>query len=241
MHIFRRLCSVLHKNSRLCNSFLHTPKKTHLVQHQFASFMPNFALWLRGKRQTTIVYIFIKFLIISIMKASAYEVGKTYTNTNTNEEMTITGKHRAGEQRGAKTIWHIAVLHADGTTTEMEKDSEQIKRIFWGEKKEYTGQTTGTRVALTAEAIAKKVAGEWQKLSSAMKVCNDFGLSIWTEEEDFVASRTKYWTAEAIRIEAEKKAKAEATKEEKAKKKAALDALAKLSPEQLAALVAGLK
>jgi hypothetical protein len=150
--------------------------------------------------------------------------------------MVITNKRRAGEHRGAKTLWSGTI---DGVDFEM--DSEQLKRKFWGEKKVYTSQATGARVTLTAEAIAKKVAGEWQKLSSAMNVCNDFGLSIWTEEEQFIATRTEYWTAEAIRIEAEKKAKAEATKEEKSKKKAALDTLAKLSPEQLAALIAGLK
>lgn len=175
------------------------------------------------------------------MKATSYKVGQTYNNDSNGMQMTVTGSHRAGAQRGAKTIWHVQITDADGQTTEMEKDSEQLKRIFWGEKRTYTGQTTGTRVTLTEEAIAKKVAGEWQKLSSAMKVCNDFGLSIWMEEEQFVDSRTKFWTAENIRREAEKKAKAEATKEEKAKKKAALDALSKLSPEQLAALVAGLK
>jgi hypothetical protein len=175
------------------------------------------------------------------MKATSYKVGQTYNNDNNNSVMVVTGSHRAGTQRGAKTIWHVQITDADGVTTEMEKDSEQLKRIFWGEKRTYTGQTTGARVTLTEEAIAKKVAGEWQKLSSAMKVCNDFGLSIWMEEEQFVANRTEYWTAEAIRIEAERRAKAEATKEEKAKKKAALDTLAKLSPEQLAALIAGLK
>jgi hypothetical protein len=175
------------------------------------------------------------------MKATSYKVGQTYNNDNNGSQMTVTGSHRAGAQRGAKTIWHVQITDANGQTTEMEKDSEQLKRIFWGEKRTYTGQTTGTRVTLTEEAIEKKVAGEWQKLSSAMKVCNDFGLSIWMEEEQFVDSRTKYWTAENIRREAEKKAKAEATKEEKAEKKAALDTLAKLSPEQLAALIAGLK
>lgn len=176
-----------------------------------------------------------------IMKATSYKVGQTYNNEANGMQMTVTGSHRAGTHRGAKTIWHVSITDTDGTTTEMEKDSEQLKRIFWGEKRTYVGQTTGMRVTLTEEAIEKRVAGEWQKLSSAMKVCNDFGLSIWMEEEQFVANRTEYWTAEAIRIEAEKKAKAEASKAEKAKKKAALDALAKLSPEQLAALVAGLK
>lgn len=169
------------------------------------------------------------------MKSISYAVGQTYINEKNGKQMTIVGKHRAGTHRGAKTIWHIEV---DGE--QFEKDSEQIKRFFWEEKKAYTSNTTG-RVTLTKEAIAKKVEGEWQKLQSAMKVCNDYGLAIWTEEEDFKKARTEVWTKEALRIEAEKKAKAEVSAKERQAKKESLDILKSLTPEQLQAIVAGLK
>lgn len=174
------------------------------------------------------------------MKNAAYIVGNTYTNDN-NDTMTVTAKHRNGTDRGAKTIWHVTITRADGTTEELQKDSEQLKRIFYGIKS-YRGTTTGQRVALTAEAIAKKVAGEWQKLSAAMQVCNDFGLSVWTEEEQFIKGRTAYWTAEAVRIEAEKAEKAEQHKAERKRKteeeKQMLEMFRKMTPEQRAKFLA---
>ncbi len=188
------------------------------------------------------------------MKATSYKVGQTYTNNSNGMQMTVTGSHRAGSHRGAKTIWHVQITDGAGVTTEMEKDSEQLKRIFWGEKRTYTGQTTGTRVTLTEEARAKKVLGLKQRLDSAintLKDCHaidtttDCGLELlYTLVELRDKRLTEYdeqLKQEAIRAEAEKQEKAKAVKEEKAKKKAALDTLAKLSPEQLDALIAGLK
>lgn len=173
------------------------------------------------------------------MKANSYQVGQTYTNEKNNKQMTVTGKHRAGEQRGAKTIWHVVITDGGGNTTELEKDSEQLKRIFWEEKKAYTGSASG-RVTLTKEGIEKKALGEWQKLEGAMKVCNDFGISVWHDKDDFMKARIEYWTKEALRIEAERKAKAEATAEERKAKKESLDILKELTTEQLKAIIASL-
>lgn len=168
------------------------------------------------------------------MASYSYSIGASFTNAQGNVLM-ITGSHRAGQYRGAKTIWEGTI---DGQPIEM--DSEQLKRKFWNEKRVYTGQTSGQRVATSAEAIEKKAEGEVQKLTSAVKTLAEFGYSVEIDEDAFKAARIKHWKKEAVRIEAERKAKAEATKAEREAKKASLKALSELSPEQLAALVASL-
>ena len=177
------------------------------------------------------------------MKSISYAVGQTYTNEKNGKMMTITGKHRAGNQRGAKTIWHIEV---DGV--QYEKDSDQIKRFFLEEKKAYTGSASG-RVVLSKEAIEKKVAGELQRCAAGMKYMTEVGFFQLQEDglyhfanaDDWYNDRIKHYTEEALRIEAEKKAKAEASAKERQAKKESLDILKNLTPEQLKAIVAGLK
>lgn len=180
------------------------------------------------------------------MKANSYQVGQTYTNEKNNKQMTVTGKHRAGEQRGAKTIWHVVITDCDGNTTELEKDSEQLKRIFWEEKKAYTGTKSGARIVLSEEAIDRKIANYKQKIDQACAVLAEFGFSTPSERKiDAVMVEKKAELKKAaMEAEAERQAKREATAEERAKKKQARKALVEyldgLTPEQLEALMAGL-
>jgi hypothetical protein len=172
------------------------------------------------------------------MKANSYEVGQTYTNEMTNKQMTVTGKHRAGNYRGAKTIWHVEI---DGE--KLEKDSEQLKRIFWGEKKAYTGTKSGSRVVVSEEAIDRKIANYKQKIEQACAVLAEFGFATPSDRKiDAVMTEKKAELKKAaLEAEAERKAKKEATAEERKAKKESLDVLKGLTPEQLKAIVASLQ
>lgn len=160
------------------------------------------------------------------MKATSYKVGQTYNNETNGLQMTVTGSHRAGTHRGAKTIWHVSITDTNGMTTEMEKDSEQLKRIFWGEKRSYVGQTTGTRVTLTEEErIEAKARLKFKDATKGLEAMEAAGLlsgkalaNAKKELEAKIKAEQERLTAEAV---AEKVKKEEEAKAKKAKKLAA--------------------
>ena len=166
-----------------------------------------------------------------------YSIGAVYEANG--KKMTINGSHRAGNHRGAKTLWHCEITEANGEVWQTEANSEKLKRIFWGEKKTttYTSRTTGQRVVLSVEAIEKKAEGITQKSISAIEQLKEAGV---ISEGQYTKMRKE---AEKKKAEIVEKLKAEALaklaeKEAEKKKKDAEKAIVKLYNNAVNALKA---